>query len=75
MANTGAPNSGGSQFFINTVDNTQLDWDKQPLTSKHPVFGEVIVGMDVVDEISKVNVDRSFNRPIEDVIILRAYME
>ncbi len=28
MANTGQPNSGGSQFFINTVDNTALDFNK-----------------------------------------------
>ena len=53
MANSG-PQSGGSQFFINTVDNKQLDFNKQPLSSKHPVFGKVISGMDVVDEISNV---------------------
>ena len=53
MANSG-PQSGGSQFFINLVDNTNLDFDKQPLTSKHPVFGRVIEGMDVVDAIGKV---------------------
>ena len=53
MANTGQPNSGGSQFFINTVDNLALDFNKEPLTSKHPVFGRVIEGMDVVDEISR----------------------
>jgi peptidylprolyl isomerase len=53
MANAG-PNSGGSQFFINLVDNTNLDYDKQPLTSKHPVFGKVIDGMDVVDAIGGV---------------------
>lgn len=54
MANTGQPNSGGSQFFINTIDNVNLDFDKQPFTSKHPVFGRVVEGMDVVDAISKV---------------------
>jgi peptidylprolyl isomerase len=53
MANSG-PNSGGSQFFINTVDNVNLDYDKQPLSSKHPVFGRVVSGMEVVDAISKV---------------------
>jgi peptidylprolyl isomerase len=74
MANSG-PNSGGSQFFINTVDNTFLDWNKEPSNSKHPVFGKVIVGMDVVDEISNVDTDKAFNRPIEPVIIERAYME
>lgn len=52
MANTGQPNSGGSQFFINLVDNTGLDFDKPPFTSSHPVFGKVIQGMDVVDAIA-----------------------
>ncbi len=50
MANTGRPNSGGSQFFINTVHNAYLDWFT-PGPSKHPVFGKVIGGMDVVAAI------------------------
>ncbi len=52
MANSG-PNTGGSQFFINTVDNVYLDFDKEPSASKHPVFGKVINGMDVVLSIKK----------------------
>lgn len=71
MANTGAPNSGGSQFFINLDDNEYLDWDKQPLANKHPVFGEVIEGMDVVDKIGKVAVDGSA-RPLSEVKIIKA---
>ena len=54
MANSGQPNSGGSQFFINLVDNTNLDFDKPPFTSKHPVFGRVVKGMDIVDAIGSV---------------------
>ena len=50
MANTGRPNSGGSQFFINTADNAYLDWFS-PGQSKHPVFGKVTGGMDVVKAI------------------------
>ena len=50
MANTGRPNSGGMQFFINTVHNSYLDWFT-PGPSKHPVFGKVIDGMDVVKKI------------------------
>ncbi|OGZ60682.1 MAG: peptidylprolyl isomerase [Candidatus Spechtbacteria bacterium RIFCSPLOWO2_01_FULL_43_12] len=69
MANTGRPNSGGSQFFINLVDNTQLDFDKEPLTSKHPVFGRVIAGMDVVDEIATVETD-SRDVPTEPIVII-----
>ncbi len=52
MANTGRPNSGGSQFFINTVHNRNLDWFT-PGPSKHPVFGKVIDGMDVISSIEK----------------------
>lgn len=54
MANTGQPNSGGSQFFINVGNNTFLDFNKEPLTSKHPVFGRVISGMEVVRAIEQV---------------------
>jgi len=67
MANSG-PNSGGSQFFINTVDNTMLDYDKQPLTSKHPVFGRVVDGMDVVDAISATETGMR-DVPVEPVVI------
>ena len=50
MANTGRPNSGGSQFFINTVHNSYLDWFS-PGASKHPVFGKVVSGQDVIKKI------------------------
>ena len=50
MANTGQPNSGSCQFFINTVHNSYLDWFS-PGQSKHPVFGKVTGGMDVVEKI------------------------
>jgi cyclophilin family peptidyl-prolyl cis-trans isomerase len=50
MANTGQPNSGGSQFFINTVHNDYLDWFTSG-RSKHPVFGRVVEGMDIVQAI------------------------
>jgi peptidylprolyl isomerase len=71
MANTGRPNSGSSQFFINVADNTFLDFDKAPLTSKHPVFGEVVEGKDIVDKISKVQTGPG-DKPLQDVVIIKA---
>ena len=63
MANSG-PNTGGSQFFINLVNNTHLN-------TKHPVFGEIVEGMDVVDAIAKVPVN-SASKPLTEVKIIRA---
>lgn len=67
MANRG-PETGGSQFFINLVDNINLDFDKPPAMSKHPVFGQVIEGMDVVDTIGSVETGGN-DIPTEDVIV------
>ena len=67
MANSG-PNTGGSQFFINVVDNTFLDYNKPPSSSKHPVFGKVVSGMDVVDTISKMKTGRN-DKPVETITI------
>mmetsp|Transcript_14381 Transcript_14381/g.37264 ORF Transcript_14381/g.37264 Transcript_14381/m.37264 type:complete len:187 (+) Transcript_14381:81-641(+) len=60
MANTGAKNSGGSQFFVNTVHNDFLDWFS-PGESKHPVFGKVTSGMDVVKAIEATPTDSNDN--------------
>ncbi len=63
MANSG-PNTGGSQFFINLIDNNFLD-------SKHPAFGMVIEGLDVIDKIAAVETGAQ-DRPLEDVKIIKA---
>ncbi len=63
MANAG-PNTGGSQFFINLVDNNFLD-------GRHPVFGKVVEGIEIVDIIAQVETD-SQDRPLEEIIINKA---
>ncbi|HEX9804884.1 MAG TPA: peptidylprolyl isomerase [Candidatus Dojkabacteria bacterium] len=60
MANAG-PNTGGSQFFINVFDNNFLD-------AKHPVFGKVTSGMDIVDKINNTETDAS-DKPLTDIVI------
>jgi cyclophilin family peptidyl-prolyl cis-trans isomerase len=73
MANTGAPNSGSCQFFVNTVHNAYLDWFS-PGDSKHPVFGKVIDGMDVVKKIEKTKTDSS-DRPVVPVRMNKVTVE
>lgn len=63
MANAG-PNTGGSQFFINLVDNNYLD-------KAHPAFGAVVEGMDTVDKIGKAKKDFR-DKPLKDVQIISA---
>jgi|SRR3989344_5901942 len=72
MARTNDPNSATSQFFINSVDNDFLNY--APGNDGYAVFGKVVEGMDVVDEIAKVETD-SNDKPLEDVVILRARLE
>mmetsp|Transcript_54816 Transcript_54816/g.108853 ORF Transcript_54816/g.108853 Transcript_54816/m.108853 type:complete len:224 (-) Transcript_54816:166-837(-) len=53
MANSGAGNTGGSQFFLNVADNDFLDWFSDG-PDKHPVFGHITSGLDLIVRISKV---------------------
>ena len=69
MANTGAPNSGGAQFFVNTKHNSFLDWFT-PGQSKHPVFGKITSGMDVVKAIETTPTGRA-DRPVTPVKMIK----
>lgn len=67
MANRG-PNTGGSQFFIVHAGTTP--W----LDGLHAIFGKVTEGIEIVDKIAVVDTD--FNdKPLEDVVIEKAYLE
>ena len=69
MANTGQPQSGGSQFFINVAHNSFLDWFDRSTPSAHPVFGKVTEGMDLVKKISQVPT-RSDN-PVQPIKMIK----
>lgn len=69
MANTGRPNSGGSQFFINTAHNSYLDWFS-PGPSKHPVFGKITDGLDVIKAIEATPTGPG-DRPVTPVKMIK----
>jgi cyclophilin family peptidyl-prolyl cis-trans isomerase len=69
MANTGRPSSGGCQFFINTVHNAYLDWFS-PGPSKHPVFGKVTSGMDVIEKLESTQTGAG-DRPVTPVQMVK----
>ncbi|MEE9246669.1 MAG: peptidylprolyl isomerase [Gemmatimonadota bacterium] len=73
MARTSAPHSAKNQFFINLVNNSQLDHTSQTDQGwGYTVFGRVIEGMDVVDAIAAVETTTN-DKPVEPVLIERAY--
>ena len=76
MARTDDANSATSQFYVNVVDNPTLD--ASATSPGYTVFGRVIEGMDIIDEISTVPTQTSgdfSDVPVEDVVILSAKSE
>jgi len=76
MARTNVPDSATSQFYINTVDNPSLDY-KSEAEPGYAVFGQVISGLDVVDQIADVPVTVNLangltHLPRTNVVILLA---
>jgi peptidyl-prolyl cis-trans isomerase B (cyclophilin B) len=73
MARTQDPNSATAQFFINSADNEFLNFKNKTLQGwGYAVFGKVVQGMEVVDEISKVKTgakDGHRDVPVEPVVI------
>jgi cyclophilin family peptidyl-prolyl cis-trans isomerase len=70
MARSDDPNSATAQFFVNLADNTELDATTG--NNGYAVFGVVIEGMDVVDQMAAVATEERgglTNVPVEDVII------
>ena len=71
MARTADPHSASSQFFINLVANTALDYPSRDGWG-YAVFGKVVKGLDVVETIAKLpTANRGFhqNVPVEAVIV------
>jgi peptidyl-prolyl cis-trans isomerase A (cyclophilin A) len=71
MARTNDPNSATAQFFINLVDNPNLD----NYGGGYTVFGKVIAGMDVVDKIARVPTGRKgphADVPLKPIVIKSA---
>ncbi|WZV02999.1 peptidylprolyl isomerase [Lentisphaerota bacterium WC36G] len=76
MARTKAPHSASNQFFINVKDNDFLNFKSKTADGYgYCVFGKVVYGMKVVDDIQKVPVTIRkgyYNVPLRDVIIKKA---
>ena len=79
MARTSDPHSASSQFFINVADNDFLNFKSKDAQGwGYCVFGEVIDGMDVIDNIKQVKTgNHGFHQdvPVEEVVIEKVVVE
>jgi peptidyl-prolyl cis-trans isomerase A (cyclophilin A) len=86
MARTSVPDSATSEFFINLVDNLDLDYSSA--NSGYAVFGKVVTGINVVNLIATVKTETrniffpDYNQtypfqnwPVQDVVVTKAYMK
>jgi cyclophilin family peptidyl-prolyl cis-trans isomerase len=74
MARTADPNSATSQFFVNVVNNSHLNYSS-PSSPGYAVFGKVVTGMDVIDNISVQptnTVNGSSDVPINNITVTSA---
>ncbi|HEX5310927.1 peptidylprolyl isomerase [Aquabacterium sp.] len=76
MARTSAPHSASAQFFINGTNNDFLNFKSEtPNGWGYAVFGKVVAGTEVVDEIEKAKTGRQGfhdDVPKEDIVIIKA---
>ena len=76
MARTPEPHSASAQFFINTNDNAFLDFSKETEDGwGYCVFGSVIEGLEVVEQIEEVSTatrDGHMDVPVENIVIEKA---
>ena len=76
MARTNIPDSATNQFFINVKDNSLLNYS--PTSPGYAVFGKVVKGMDIVNNIKRVKTtvrNGMKDWPVDDVLIKKVFLK
>ena len=76
MARMKDPNSAEASWFVNLVDNDRLNYTEENLG--YTVFGKVVSGMETFDKIAEVEVEivgKYGRRPLEKIVVKKAYMK
>ena len=76
MARTNIPDSATNQFFINVKDNSLLNYS--PTSPGYAVFGKVVSGMDIVNNIKRVKTtvrNGMKDWPVDDVLIKKVFLK